>query len=76
MSGLVLVAIAYFALAGTVFGPSNAEIARENGDRLVHLTIHSRAVGEDLGVNVIVPPPLWPAGQARALGLPAWSRGR
>jgi S-formylglutathione hydrolase FrmB len=39
-----------------VFGPSNAELARENDAQLVHLTIDSGAVGEDLGVNVIVPP--------------------
>lgn len=53
--GLLLAVVAYRALAGTVFGPSDAELARENGAQLVHLTIDSRAVGEDLGVNVIVP---------------------
>lgn len=61
--------VGYLVLARTVFGPSNAEIARENGDRLVHLTIHSRAVGEDLGVNVIVPPLPGPRGKRGLLVL-------
>lgn len=33
-----------------------------HGARLVHLTVHSKAVGEDLGVNVIVPPRAGPRG--------------
>jgi S-formylglutathione hydrolase FrmB len=51
MLGLVLAAIVYLVLAATVFAPID-----KHGAELTHLTIHSRAVGEDLGVNVIVPP--------------------
>jgi len=40
---------------------------RRNGDQLVHIEIHSKAVGHDLGVNVIVPP-LWFEGGETAPG--------
>jgi poly(3-hydroxybutyrate) depolymerase len=48
-TALALLAIC-LALAATVFAPVN-----EHGARVVHLTVHSQAVGEDLGVNVVVP---------------------
>lgn len=47
----VTAAIAYLVLAATVFAPVD-----RHGAELVHLTVHSEAVGEDLGVNVLVPP--------------------
>jgi S-formylglutathione hydrolase FrmB len=46
---LALTAI-YLALAATVFAPVD-----EHGAKVVHLTIHSKAVGRDLGVNVVEP---------------------
>jgi len=48
----------YLVLAATVFAPIDT-----HGNRLVHLEIHSKAVGEDLGVNVIVPPHVAPRGE-------------
>ena len=72
--GLVVLGIAYLAFRETIFGPSNAELARRNGDQLVHLEIHSRAVGRDLGVNVIVPPRAGPRGK-RALLVYLHGRG-
>jgi len=71
--GLLLAVVAYRALAGTIFGPSDAELARENGAQLVHLTVDSRAVGKDLGVNVIVPPRPGPRGRR---GLLVYLHGR
>src|SRR3954454_12348706 len=47
--GLGLTAV-YLLLAPTVLAPVD-----EHGARTVGLTIHSRAVGEDLGVSVVVP---------------------
>jgi enterochelin esterase-like enzyme len=49
---LVLTATAavYLVLAATVFAPVD-----QHGAHTVHLTVHSRAVGRDLGVNVVVP---------------------
>jgi predicted esterase len=73
MGCLLLAVVAYLALAGTLFGQSNAEIARENGDRLANLTIYSRAVGRKLGVNVIVPPLAGPRGKR---GLLVYLHGR
>ena len=46
----MLTAIAYVVLAATAFAPAD-----RHGAELVHLTVRSEAVGEDLGVNVIVP---------------------
>ena len=43
-------AAVYLILAATVFAPVDT-----HGTRVVHLTIHSRAVGDDLGVSVVVP---------------------
>jgi predicted esterase len=62
-----------YALATTVFTTSNEELARAQGDRLVHLSIHSEAVGRDLGVNVIVPPL---AGRRGGRGLLVYLHGR
>jgi len=64
--GLVLVDLAYLTFHDTIFGPSNAEIAKQNGDRFLHIEIESKAVGRKLGVNVIVPPEAGPRGK-RAL---------
>ena len=48
--GLVAIAVTYLLLEATVFAPVD-----EHGARVVHLTIHSRDVGEGLGVNVVLP---------------------
>jgi S-formylglutathione hydrolase FrmB len=54
VAGLVLAlvgaAAVYLVLAETVLAPVD-----RHGARVVHLTIRSDAVGEDLGVNVVVP---------------------
>ena len=47
---VVLIAAVYLVLAATVFAPVD-----ERGAKVVHLTVHSRAVGQDLGVNVVLP---------------------
>jgi enterochelin esterase-like enzyme len=62
ISCVVLGAIVYLVLAATVFAPVD-----EHGARTVHLTIHSRAVGEDLGVNVVEPARLPEPGQRSLL---------
>jgi S-formylglutathione hydrolase FrmB len=59
---LVFVAIAYLALAATVFAPVD-----RHGAQLVHIEVHSKAVGRDLGVNVIVPPGAGPQGERSLL---------
>jgi enterochelin esterase-like enzyme len=59
--GLIALAIVYFALRATVFAPVDT-----HGTKVVHLTIHSKAVGRDLGVNVVEPPRMPPPGK-RAL---------
>jgi S-formylglutathione hydrolase FrmB len=59
---LVGVAVTYLALAATVFAPVD-----RHGASLTHLEIHSKAVGRDLGVNVIVPPGAGPKGQRSLL---------
>jgi S-formylglutathione hydrolase FrmB len=48
----------YLAVAALFFGPAD-----EHGARLTHLTIHSQAVGEDLGVSVVVPKRVRPKGR-------------
>lgn len=58
---LVLAAVVYLMLAGTALAPVD-----RHGADLVHLTVRSEAVGEELGVNVIVPPRIGPRGE-RAL---------
>jgi S-formylglutathione hydrolase FrmB len=44
------IAAIYLTLTATVFAPVN-----EHGARIVHLTVHSKAVGQELGVGVVVP---------------------
>jgi S-formylglutathione hydrolase FrmB len=51
----------YLALAATVFAPVD-----KDGARVVHLDVHSQAVGRELGVNVVVPAGAKPRGK-RAL---------
>lgn len=59
---LLAAVAAYFVLQATVFAPVD-----EHGARTVHLTIDSRAVGEDLGVAVVEPAEMPPAGQRSLL---------
>ena len=58
----MLATLAYLVLAGTVFAPLD-----RHGAELVHLTVRSEAVGEELGVNVIVPPRTGPRGERSLL---------
>jgi S-formylglutathione hydrolase FrmB len=58
----VLALVAYFVLAATVFAPVD-----RHGAGLVHIDVHSKAVGRDLGVNVIVPPNVGPKGERSLL---------
>jgi S-formylglutathione hydrolase FrmB len=51
MLAVVLSLVTYLLLAATGFAPVNRDSAR-----FAHIEIHSKAVGRDLGVNVIVPP--------------------
>jgi S-formylglutathione hydrolase FrmB len=55
---LVAVGAAYLVLAATVLAPVD-----KHGAKLVELEIHSRAVGRELGLNLIVPEKLGPRGQ-------------
>jgi S-formylglutathione hydrolase FrmB len=50
MLAVLATAAVYLILAATVFAPVNT-----HGTRVDHLTIDSKAVGEDLGVSVVVP---------------------
>ncbi|HEY5052572.1 MAG TPA: alpha/beta hydrolase-fold protein [Solirubrobacterales bacterium] len=50
MLALAGIGAIYLVLVATVFAPVNT-----HGTRVEHLTIHSKAVGEDLGVSVVVP---------------------
>ncbi|MDX6626043.1 MAG: hypothetical protein QOE56_1032 [Solirubrobacterales bacterium] len=59
---VVIGAIVYLVLATTLFGPVDAQ-----GSRTTQLTIHSQAVGQDLGVNVVEPGRLPPRGQRSLL---------
>ncbi|HEX4668719.1 MAG TPA: alpha/beta hydrolase-fold protein [Solirubrobacterales bacterium] len=59
---LALVAATYLVLAATVFAPVD-----RHGARLVHIEVHSKAVGRDLGVNVLVPPRAGPRGERSLL---------
>jgi S-formylglutathione hydrolase FrmB len=59
---LVGIAVVYLSLAATVFAPVDKHRAG-----LTHLEIHSRAVGRELGVNVIVPPNSGPKGERSLL---------
>jgi S-formylglutathione hydrolase FrmB len=58
---LLLAGVTYLALRATVLAPVD-----EHGARTVHLRIDSRAVGRELGVSVVEPAALAPAGR-RAL---------
>ncbi len=58
LSIVFAIAAAYLALAATVFAPVD-----HHGARPAHLTIESQSVGEELGVNVIVPGGPEPRGQ-------------
>jgi S-formylglutathione hydrolase FrmB len=58
----VTAAIAYLVLAATVFAPVD-----RHGAELVHLEVHSEAVGKDLAVNVLVPPHVAPPGERSLL---------
>jgi S-formylglutathione hydrolase FrmB len=68
--GSVLALAVYLLLAATVFAPVD-----EHGARTEHLTIHSHAVGRDLGVNVIVPARLAASRGKRALLIFLHGRG-
>jgi S-formylglutathione hydrolase FrmB len=48
----------YLVLAATLFAPADRQ-----GIEVDHLTVRSQAVGEDLGVNVLVPPHSGPSGE-------------
>jgi S-formylglutathione hydrolase FrmB len=48
----------YLALAATVFAPVD-----EHGARVEHLTVHSQAVGRELGVSVVLPAETKPRGR-------------
>jgi S-formylglutathione hydrolase FrmB len=48
--GLLLAGIGRLVLTMTVLAPAD-----RHGARVIHLTVHSRAVGEDLRVTVVVP---------------------
>jgi S-formylglutathione hydrolase FrmB len=58
----LLASFAYLVLAATVFAPVD-----RHGADLVHLTVRGEAVGESLGVNVIVPPRPGPRGERSLL---------
>jgi len=62
MIGIVAAAIVYLILAATVFSPAD-----RHGAQLEHLQIQSQAVGEELGVNVIVPKRAGAAGKRSLL---------
>lgn len=53
-----MIAAIILALIGPLF-----DRVDEHGARVQHLTVHSEAVGEDLGVNVVVPAELRPRGR-------------
>ncbi len=59
---VLLVGVAYLVLAATVFAPVD-----KHGASLTHIEVHSKAVGRDLGVNVIVPPNAGPKGKRSLL---------
>jgi poly(3-hydroxybutyrate) depolymerase len=50
-------AAVYLALTATVFAPAD-----EHGARVVHIDVHSQAVGRELGINVVVPAKTRPRG--------------
>jgi S-formylglutathione hydrolase FrmB len=58
----ILAGLVGLLLAETVLAPID-----KHGARLVHLEIHSKAVGRDLGLNVIVPKRIGPRGKRSLL---------
>jgi S-formylglutathione hydrolase FrmB len=59
---VALIGVVYLVLAATVFAPVD-----KHGASLTHIEIHSKAVGRDLGVNVIVPKNAGPKGDRSLL---------
>ena len=59
---VLLAVVAYLVLAANVFAPVD-----RHGAGLTHIEVHSKAVGRDLGVNVIVPPNPGPKGERSLL---------
>jgi poly(3-hydroxybutyrate) depolymerase len=55
-------AAVYLALTATVFAPAD-----QHGARVVHMDVHSQAVGHELGVNVVVPAKTRPRGERSLL---------
>jgi S-formylglutathione hydrolase FrmB len=62
IAALALIAIAYLVLAATVFAPVD-----RHGASLTHIEVQSKAVGRELGVNVLVPPNAGPSGERSLL---------
>jgi poly(3-hydroxybutyrate) depolymerase len=56
--GLLAAVVAFFVLEATVFAPAD-----RHGAKIAHLTIEGKAVGEDLGVNVVEPADPGPEGE-------------
>ena len=48
---LAAIAVAYLVLTATLLSPTDT-----HGARVSHLTVHSKATGEDLDVSVVLPP--------------------
>jgi len=61
-----LVGVIYLILSSTVLAPADT-----HGARVLHLTVHSEAMGENLGVNVVVP-----AGESERRPLLVFLHGR
>lgn len=59
---LLVATVAYFTLEATLFAPVD-----KHGTRVVRLSIDSKAVGENLHVNVVEPPRLPPRGKRSLL---------
>jgi poly(3-hydroxybutyrate) depolymerase len=59
---LLAAALAFFVLSATVFAPVD-----KHGAKAVRLTVESEAVGEDLGVVVVEPAEMPPAGERSLL---------
>jgi poly(3-hydroxybutyrate) depolymerase len=64
--GFALIGIAWLVLNLTLLAPADT-----HGARVLHLTVNSRALGQDLGVDVVVPP-----GEERRRGLLVFLHGR
>jgi S-formylglutathione hydrolase FrmB len=55
---VIAAAAVYLALVATVFAPAD-----QHGAHVVHMDVHSQAVGRELGVNVVVPAKTRPRGK-------------